>query len=873
MSTPSLEIIAFAHNADLDLLGAARCMLLQNPRAQLLHPVRLNQNAWEFARRQDWFKTVKFKDLDFGQVKRVFLIGISLPKHHPELIDQLSRYTPECQLLSSRPGRLPFKFEHGRSNSFSLTSSLLNECLKQKIEISREDTVLFTMAITEKTWAGLASRTTRIDLEMLAELRAKKISASRISNNVILGLREGQTALYQRMLSNIEDIHPGNWPVSLICVNTTNQVQDLEPVVNAIWSDISPPAMVICFNSGNFSRVWARSNIAQIDLAEVFRSFRPRLQHNWVCFNFSGNSPELNSLSIREYLHRNLPPDLTAEKIMSVAPQCVDWNTTIDDALKLMLKFNIMSLIVLKDNEFAGLITRRDLDRAIQMELLDSAIGPYVPTSIPAVGPSTPVRVLKTIMVRYNLTRLPVIENKKVIGIITTRELLRALPDALPLPPDFLPLAQQVQLPSTETIEEALKRVFSVKVLHILSRIGREAENSGLQVFAVGGFVRDLLLERCNLDIDIVVIGDAMPFAKHLSQELSCDFKVFDRFHTARIYFEDMKIDFSSARIEHYSDPGALPQIEFSGLSNDLFRRDFSINALALSLNPNSLFELKDFFGGYSDLKQKKIRILHSFSFVEDPTRLFRALRFAHRFNFSFEKDTRRAFDLAIHRGCTDRLSKKRIGSEISRCLNEEKPHKIVEELFNAGLMQTLSSELSDLSMIPGRFRLVRGLIKRFRALNEEIDEEAVLWGGLLSAISLQQATGILESMGAPHSRQTIICNILQSIERIPGLLSAIAVDDHVALYELLSECSLEALIALMAYSLEKQNSRKVLRYIGDLRMIKPEVCGNDLIAIGIPPGPHMRQIFKKLLELKLQGHCFTREKELEIALQEYKSI
>ena len=873
MSSESIELIAFPHNADIDLLGAARCLLIAFPRAVLLHPVRLNQNAWEFARKQEWFRTVKFNDLDFSKVRKVHLLGITLPRHNPELVDQLARTTPACILYSHKSARLPFKYENRSIRSGSTTSFMLHFYIKQTNNLNKEDSTLFTLAITEKTWAGLSNKTSRLDLALLAQLRNSKVSASRISNNVVLGLREGQTGLYQRMLKSIEDIHPGNWPVSLISVNSTGQVQDLEPVVDAIWSDISPPIMIICITSGNFSRVWARSNVAEVDLADVFKDFRPRFNRNWVCFNISGSSHELASLSIKEYLNRYIPQDLTAEKIMSVAPQCIEWESTVDQAMNLMLKFNIMSLIVQKDNEFAGLITRRDLDRAMQMNLLDSPIGPYVPTSIPAVGPNTPVRVLKTIMVRYNLTRLPVIADGKVVGIISARELLRSLTDALPLPPDFLPLAEQTQLPPVSEIEEAIKRVFSLKVLHLLSKIGKEAEKAGLNVYAVGGFVRDLLLERCNLDIDIVVIGDAMPFARHLSQELACDFKVFDRFHTARIYLEDMKIDFSSARIEHYANPGALPQIEFSGLSNDLFRRDFTINALALSLNPGSMFELKDFFGGYSDLKQKKVKILHSFSFIEDPTRLFRALRFARRFNFSLEKDTRRAFDLAIHRDCVNKLSKKRIGSEISRCLNEDKPHKMVEELFLAGLMQTLSPELHDISMLPGRFRLVRGLIKRFRVLNEEIDEEALLWAGLLSAISLNQALAILEAMGTPHSRQVKVCSILQSLEQVPSALTEIECDDRINLYHLLCDRPIEALLALMAYSLEKHNSRKILLFIGQLREIKPEVNGEDLISVGIPPGAHMRQIFKKILESKLQGQLLTREKELEIALQEYKSI
>jgi tRNA nucleotidyltransferase/poly(A) polymerase len=219
------------------------------------------------------------------------------------------------------------------------------------------------------------------------------------------------------------------------------------------------------------------------------------------------------------------------------------------------------------------------------------------------------------------------------------------------------------------------------------------------------------------------------------------------------------------------------------------------------------------------------------------------------------------------------RLSKKRIGSEISRCLNEENPHKMVEDLFNAGLMQAFCEDLHDISMLPGRFRLVKGLLKRFRVLNEEIDEEAVLWAGLLSALSLEKSGAILEAMGTPHSRQSRTIAALKSLEEVPAALSQIAIEDNIAIYNLLTGRPLEAFIALMAFALEKQNSRKVLRFIGKLRQIKTTVSGDDLLAAGIPPGPHIRPIFKKLLELKLQGNDLDRKKELEIALQEYKNL
>ncbi|HMM60582.1 MAG TPA: CBS domain-containing protein, partial [Candidatus Rifleibacterium sp.] len=488
----------------------------------------------------------------------------------------------------------------------------MNELHDAGIRFSNEDMQLFKLAVIEKTWAGLSAKIRAEDSRALNFLQRQFTPPGRIANSIVLGLREGQTGLYHHMLKNIEDIQPGHWPVTLIAVKTTGQVQDIEPVVDAVWSDVAQPVMLIVLSSGNFSRVWARSSISQIDFFEVFKDFRPARIRRWVYFHFSGESHEQNRLHILGHLKNHLKPDMTAGDIMSASPQLIDWHSTIRSAFDMMLKFNIMSLIVMKNHEFAGIVTRRDLDRALQMNLLDAEIGPYVPTNVPAVSPSTPVRVLKNLMVRYNITRLPVLKGSEVVCIITTHELLRALPDYLPLPQDFLPLAEQTDLPPAREIENLFKRVFSLRIFHLLSKIGRFAAQQGVEVFAVGGFVRDLLLERANFDIDIVVIGDAMPFAAALSQEMSCEHKVFDRFHTARLYLEDLKIDFSSARIEHYSDPGALPQIEFSGLSNDLYRRDFSINALALSFNPEHFLVIKYFFGGYNDLLHRRIRILHS---------------------------------------------------------------------------------------------------------------------------------------------------------------------------------------------------------------------------------------------------------------------
>ena len=867
------KLIVFPHNADLDHLGAARCLLLMHPDAAILHPVRLHQNTWDTARRLAWFKTIKFENIDFASLQTVYLVGITHLKQNQEFIEAVGKFSPHIVVISDRSATLPFPVEAELCDSMSLTAWLVNRLRDKHLHFSSEDMQTFRLAVTEKTWAGLSARIRAEDHKAITFLDRQTMQPGRMANTVVLGMHEGQTALYRQMLKNIEDIQPGYWPVTLVAVKVGNQVQDIEPVVDAIWSDISPPVLLLILTFGNFTRVWCRSSISQIDFREIFADFRPCRLRNWVYFSFSGSGHEQNRSRVLQHLEQNLQPDLTAGDIMSASPQCIDSHASVRTAFDTMLKFNIMSLIVMQNGEFAGIVTRRDLDRALQMNLLDSEIGPYVPTSVPIVSPTTPVRVLKNLMVRYNLTRLPVLKGSEVVGIITTHELLRSLPDYLPLPHDFLPLAEQAILPTSSELEKLLKLVFSLRIYHVLQQIGRFAGQQGVNAFAVGGFVRDLLLERQNFDIDIVVIGDAIPFAIALSREFSCDYKVYDRFHTARIYLEDLKVDFSSARIEHYSDPGALPQIEFSGLSNDLYRRDFTINALALSLNPEHFLELKDFFGGYNDLINRRIRILHSFSFLEDPTRLFRAIRFAGRFNFALEQDTQRAFELAINREAPEKLSLKRIGAEISRCLNEERPQQIVADLFSAGLMKYLSSEMIDADILPGRFKLIRSLIRRFKPLNEEIDSEAIFWTGILSVIRNDNTEKILDALGTPHSRRRLILQALTAMKTVPAAIIKIEESDATALYYLLHELFLETMLSLMAFSLDKRNARKILHFIMYLRGIKSEISGKDLIEAGIKPGPHMRHIFSHIIELKLKGSQFTREEELELAKQLYQNL
>lgn len=243
----------------------------------------------------------------------------------------------------------------------------------------------------------------------------------------------------------------------------------------------------------------------------------------------------------------------------------------------------------------------------------------------------------------------------------------------------------------TKNINKLLKKRLPAKIFNLIRKIGKAAEDYGLSAYLVGGCVRDLLLGVKNLDLDIVVAGDAIALVGELKKELKAEVLTHPRFGTATVTLPGgFKIDFASARREKYASSAALPSVSFSSIKEDLSRRDFSINALALKINKGEFGELLDLFGGQKDLAAKKIRVLHNKSFIDDPTRVFRAIRFEQRLNFKIEPNTFKLMRQVKSARLLEKLSRFRLGREFILFLKEEKPLPAIlrfERLYGLGLI------------------------------------------------------------------------------------------------------------------------------------------------------------------------------------------
>src|SRR3989475_5291242 len=233
-------------------------------------------------------------------------------------------------------------------------------------------------------------------------------------------------------------------------------------------------------------------------------------------------------------------------------------------------------------------------------------------------------------------------------------------------------------------------------IFNRLQEIGRLADDIGMPAYLVGGLVRDLLLGHKNLDVDLTVEGDGMTFARRLADQHGAGLKIFDRFATALVVFPDgFKLDVATARRESYAHPTALPTVRPSSIKDDLYRRDFTINALAIRLNVSRFGELVDFYGGLRDLEHKVIRVLHSRSFVDDPTRVFRAIRFEQRFGFRIEKHTLTLLKEAAASDLVHRLSGPRLRNEVMRLLSEQAPIRTIRRMAEFDLLRFLHTGLA----------------------------------------------------------------------------------------------------------------------------------------------------------------------------------
>jgi tRNA nucleotidyltransferase (CCA-adding enzyme) len=401
-----------------------------------------------------------------------------------------------------------------------------------------------------------------------------------------------------------------------------------------------------------------------------------------------------------------------------------------------------------------------------------------------------------------------------------------------------------------------VERYLPQQIQGILSTIGKEANTWGKRLYLVGGFVRDLLLNHHSLDLDLVIEGDAISLAKNIALITKADLLIHPHFGTAKLGYSNFTLDIATARSETYARPGALPTVNPATLSTDLSRRDFSINAMAISLNCDDYGKLIDPCGGKNDLDKHLIRVLHPDSFREDATRILRAFRYQQRLDFVFETQTEELIRRDI--SMLDTISGDRLRNELELILREEYPEKILKQLEGIGILKKLNSSLSFGEEAYKEF-------KKARSYNSADKLYSLYLCLLIYPLSYSEIKQFIQRLNVP----LVLARAMKDTIKLKSKLHLLTAHSirHSEIFFLLNEYDLLAIYANDITSKLPAVHSNIDLFLNRLRNIEPSINGEELINLGIPAGPVLGKILKAVHRAKLDGEVSSKEEELRLAL------
>lgn len=475
-------------------------------------------------------------------------------------------------------------------------------------------------------------------------------------------------------------------------------------------------------------------------------------------------------------------------------------------------------------------------------------------------------------MMEKDKGRIPVIAGESLVGIVARTDVFKKVHSSL--------FCKRTKTSGgAMNISGKINSMLPKRFLKMIKVIGSEADALGMNAFLVGGLVRDLLLDRKNYDLDIVVEGDAMHFGKILAGKIGGTLVVHKKFGTATLVNDwpswlgeslypdnKFKIDIATARKEVYKAPAALPTVQFSSLKDDLYRRDFTINAMAANINKERFGLFIDFFGGMKDLKKKAIRALHDRSFIDDPTRIFRAVRFEQRFGFEIEKHTEYLIKHAVKQKMFRRTENQRIRDELILILKEKKPEKAVLRMDELHELRFIHSDLVLARTIGKMFAELRKCIRWYGSAasgKRALDIWLMYFMMVLDTLTAAQAREVLEKFVLTRSA----CKRLRSYkEDANNAVSKLSSGKKVApgeIYSILEPFSHEVTLCSMAKTGSAATRRRIRKFFTEYDGVKLLIKGHDIKKEGIDPGPRYKKILRQVLCRKLDGKLLTKKDEV----------
>lgn len=751
------------------------------------------------------------------------------------------------------------------------TTILVEQLQKQQFTLDSFAATLFLLGIYEDTNCLTTTSTTPRDVRAAAWLLEQGARLREVGKYINLPFSQEQRELFEQMLaaSTTRDINSRT--VLITRAATDEYIGGLGRLTQRL-AELEACDLIVCI-VGMAERVHlvARSMLPELNLTDLLSPLGVRGHPGAVSATFKGAEPDELLTQVVSALEKSLAAGKLAQDLMSAPVKTVADNTSIREANRLLLRYGHTGMPVMDKNQrLAGIISRRDVDKAMRHELGHAPVRGYMTKNVVTVGPRATLSEMTRLIIQNEIGRLPVLDKGQLVGIITRSDLLRQIHGdstarwhrPLFSSKDFRLAERQ------ENITGLINARLPKRIQGLLLLLGQKAVKEGFKAYVVGGFVRDLVLGVPNFDLDVVVENNAINFARTLPPLIGGRLHVHEEFGTAKLVLGDgYEIDFATARMEFYQFPAAAPEVEQTTIRHDLYRRDFTINTMGFCLNSNQFGRFLDFFGGYEDLQAGLVRVLYNLSFVEDPTRILRAIRFVGRYDFALEEQTEAFMASAISDNMLARAAAARLGHECRHLFQEENVPALLAMFREYGVLAGLLPGLEWTEQLQRQLVAAAKVIQWNQSQGEIVATDNWQIYPLLLLKELVAERG--ENAPRLGLKGKEIPALLSVCDKLNPLSSALG-EEQLApseIYRLLQPLPLVGLLTLLAANPDDKRVRsRVLLYLEDLADMELAISGHDLINLGCEPGPRLGRLLDSVRQARLDGEVESREEQLALA-------
>jgi tRNA nucleotidyltransferase (CCA-adding enzyme) len=864
-----MEIIASHANPDFDACAAMVAATKIYPDARAVFLGSQNRNVREyFALHGDMVDWLDVSRVDPSAVTRLIVVDT-------RVADRLGEMAP----VAARSGVEIFCYDHHPASDEDMectrdfsrdvgasTTILVGLLRERRIGLSVFEATLLALGIHEDTGSLTFQTTTVQDAEAVAWLMEQGASVDVLTHSLARNLSGEQADLFRQMEATGRVERINGVDILIASARVDDYVDAASVLTQRLADSMDVDVIFSLVQMKDRVHIIGRSRAPQVDAGEVLADFGGGGHPQAASAAIRGGSVDGLSAQLREALAAHVKPEITAARIMTASIRAVEPDTSVAVAGEMMRRYGHGALPVTVEGRLAGLITRRDVEKADFHGLGHAPVKGFMTRDPKTISSDTGLADIQRRLIDDGVGRLPVVEDGRVVGIVTRKDVLRAQHGRAYVADGALEGHIRT---GREAIREKLTTQLPGEVLSLLGTLGALAERLGESAYVVGGIVRDLLIGEPNLDVDVVVEGDGIAFAEAIVVELGGRLRSHRKFGTAVVVLPGgFRIDVASARSEYYSKPAALPTVEpGASIRQDLGRRDFSINSMAIGLTGEDADRLVDFFGGVRDLEGKVVRVMHNLSFVEDPTRIYRAVRFEQRHGFSMDEQTERLARDAVRMGFHEKLSGPRVRAELIAILSEKDAWRAFRRLIELGAARELEPAARlDERRLAARFAAVEDAL---RLLDPYFRRPPKRWlAHLVSVMASVPSAEVVSWSARMRLRRADSAVLLAGVEAVPRVVKALAGRKQMPgsrLAELLDGLEQELVAQVWACGNERARQR-VDYYLEHLADVRPLLTGRDLKSLGVPESPRIGEILASVREAALDGVARDRESQMALA-------